>query len=96
MTASVPLGLWQDSDFNLHELEFVPGDRLLLITDGIVEVSRQNGEVFGEGRLMELLQRTARERPSEVVRMLARAVVEHRATPLLDDATAVCIDYRRR
>jgi serine phosphatase RsbU (regulator of sigma subunit) len=92
----VPIGLWPDSDFTTHELELSPGDRLLVVTDGILEAAPDDGEPFGEQRLAELLEATRGERPPEVVRQLTRAVVDHRDGQLVDDATAVCVDYRRR
>jgi sigma-B regulation protein RsbU (phosphoserine phosphatase) len=49
-----------------------PGDRLLLVTDGIVEATSPAGEEFGEARLAEL----ARAHAASTVETLRDAVVE--------------------
>jgi sigma-B regulation protein RsbU (phosphoserine phosphatase) len=42
------LGLFEDTGFPTTELPLDAGDRLILYTDGIPDVSRRNGEWFGE------------------------------------------------
>jgi sigma-B regulation protein RsbU (phosphoserine phosphatase) len=37
------------------ELELEVGDRLALYSDGVIEAMSGNGEMFGEGRLLEAL-----------------------------------------
>jgi serine phosphatase RsbU (regulator of sigma subunit) len=92
----LPLGLFQHADFQQHTLTFKPGDRLLLVTDGVLEAAPDDGPAFGDDGVADLLRATSREHPSEVVRTLTGSVMQHRGAPLLDDATAVCVDYRRR
>jgi serine phosphatase RsbU (regulator of sigma subunit) len=95
LEADVPVGLFRDTEYTAQDLRLAPGDRLLLFTDGIVEAESPTGEPFGEGRIEETLLATSAEHPSEVVRKLTRDVMAYRGEPLIDDATAVCVDYRR-
>jgi sigma-B regulation protein RsbU (phosphoserine phosphatase) len=47
----LPLGVLDDESWPEHEVRLVPGDALLLYTDGILEGTNATGEAFGRGRL---------------------------------------------
>lgn len=96
LDSDLPIGLFEEAEFVQQTLQLSPGDRLLLLTDGIVEAAPEDGDPFGEEGVLALLLETRHEHPTEVVRKLTRAVIDHRAAALVDDATAVCVDYRRR
>ncbi|MCC6352641.1 MAG: SpoIIE family protein phosphatase [Verrucomicrobiae bacterium] len=51
------LGLLPDTAFTQAEARLLPGDSLLLFTDGAVEVSDASGEELGEERFIQLLRR---------------------------------------
>ena len=72
-----------------------PGDALLFFTDGIVEADSPDGEPFGVERLVDLTRRALSDQQTlaETVRRLVRAVRAHRAGPLADDATILCVDW---
>jgi sigma-B regulation protein RsbU (phosphoserine phosphatase) len=53
-TATV-LGLFTDWECEVRETELAPGDLLVLYTDGITEAMSDEGEEFGEDRLLETL-----------------------------------------
>lgn len=92
--ADLPLGLFLDATYRAQGLELAPGDRLVLVSDGITEATPAEGAEFGEDRLVALLRDAADLTPSEVVRTVTTAVMEHRAGDLADDATVVCLDWR--
>ena len=73
-----------------------PGDRVLLHTDGIAEARSTAGEPFGAERLADLLVREslAEQAAPELLRRLLSAVVDHRSAPMVDDATAVLLEWR--
>lgn len=79
-----------------HQLE--PGDRLVFVTDGVLEARSADGEFFGEERLGDHLVRaiTAGLPAPETVRRLAAAVLEHQDGPLRDDATIVFVEWSGR
>jgi len=59
LPGSLPLGVLaevtcEEARFYLH-----PGDRILLLSDGVVEARRTNGELFGFDRVHRLSQQTA-------------------------------------
>ncbi|MGK2948319.1 MAG: PP2C family protein-serine/threonine phosphatase [Acidimicrobiales bacterium] len=72
-----------------------PGDAVLFYTDGVVEAHQPGGELFGVERLVDLVgqQASSELAPEEVVRRLARAVVEHQSEQLDDDATLVLVQW---
>ncbi len=51
----LPLGIFSDAAFEPRAVTLQPGDVLLLYTDGICEALREDGEEFGESRLIECL-----------------------------------------
>jgi serine phosphatase RsbU (regulator of sigma subunit) len=91
----VPIGLFPDSEYTLQQGRLQPGDRLLLLSDGVTEAAPVDGEEFGEGRVADHLLASAGDPPFEVARQLILEVMEHAGRPLQDDATMICLDYRR-
>jgi serine phosphatase RsbU (regulator of sigma subunit) len=88
-----PMGLSPETEYRLQAIELLPGDRLLLLTDGVDEAHDVAGPQFGIDRVADLLRSHAELPPVEFVRRLTRAVTEYRTGPLADDATAVCLDW---
>lgn len=79
-----------------HQLE--PGDRLVFVTDGVLEARSVDEDFFGEERLGDHLIRatTAGLAAPETVRRLAVAILEHQDGPLRDDATIVFVEWGGR
>jgi serine phosphatase RsbU (regulator of sigma subunit) len=73
-----------------------PGDRLLFFSDGVVEAKAQDGEPFGEARLMDLFGRVslAGLGPAETMRRLLQAVLAHQGASLVDDASMVLVEWK--
>jgi phosphoserine phosphatase RsbU/P len=97
---SPPLGLmeWAGPDHvpPLTSVDLEPGDGLLFYTDGVVEARDATGQLFGEERLRDFLERASASgrEPAEALRHLIRSVVDHNApTPLRDDATTVYVRW---
>jgi sigma-B regulation protein RsbU (phosphoserine phosphatase) len=51
----MPVGLWNEIDFDCFEVPVRAGDRLLLYSDGVTECINRKGEAFGERRLLDYL-----------------------------------------
>jgi hypothetical protein len=60
---SLPLGVIEKPNFSVLEFQVGPGDRLLLLSDGIAEATDDEGRLFGFERVLELVraQPSARE-----------------------------------
>jgi serine phosphatase RsbU (regulator of sigma subunit) len=73
----------------IAEVQLEPGDTVLFFSDGVTEARSEDGELFGEGRLIDHLTRAAvsREPLPELMRRLAHAIVDHEGHQLRDDAT---------
>jgi Stage II sporulation protein E (SpoIIE) len=92
---SQPLGMGGDiAEVAEHHLE--PGDSLLLFTDGVIEARSDREEAYGDERLSRTLERQLQADLSsaEIVRGLARSLLEHRTGSLQDDATMLLLQWR--
>ncbi len=58
----IPLGIFEESDFETGEAMLMPGDLLVLYSDGITEAGQSSGREFGEERLRALVE-TGRTKP---------------------------------
>lgn len=59
LEGSLPLGMLEAPEFSLLHFTLQPGDRLMVLSDGIAEATDPDGHLFGFDRIHELLQ-TAR------------------------------------
>ena len=90
----MPLGV-DDASAEVAEEVLEPGDRLLLYTDGVTEARTADGDRFGRGRLVDLVERheTAGLPAPETLRRLAHAVIRHQPGTPADDATLMLVQW---
>ncbi|MFZ1993367.1 MAG: PP2C family protein-serine/threonine phosphatase, partial [Solirubrobacteraceae bacterium] len=81
----LPFG-WGEHRYRVQRLGLAPGDRLVFLTDGLVE---RNGDVDIQG----LVAAGAGMHPREAVQHLIRAVLQASEGHLKDDATVMCLDW---
>jgi sigma-B regulation protein RsbU (phosphoserine phosphatase) len=85
--AGLPLGVVNEDSWTEREILLVPGDTLLLYTDGILEGANHRGEPFGRLRLDEAL-RLGPVRAGPLVQHIERHYKAFcNGTPDLDDRT---------
>jgi serine phosphatase RsbU (regulator of sigma subunit) len=53
---SLPLGLIEDLDCSAVKFQLSPGDKLMLVSDGVVEATDEQGNLFGFDRVLELVR----------------------------------------
>jgi serine phosphatase RsbU (regulator of sigma subunit) len=69
---------------------FVPGDRLLLYTDGVIEARNRDNEFFALPETMEGIR--ASTTPSEFLEELHQALIRHTEGHLADDVAMILVD----
>ena len=87
LPVDLPLGLFADTTYRGTELVLHPGDRLVLVTDGMLERNAAGLD------LAQAIADTRTLHPREAVRALADRVLDVTGDVLTDDATALCVDW---
>ena len=87
LPVELPFGLFADTSYQSTTLRLQPGDRLVLVTDGMLE---RNAAGLDLGRA---ITDTRRLHPREAVRALADLVLAVTDDVLADDATVLCLDW---
>jgi serine phosphatase RsbU (regulator of sigma subunit) len=82
-----PFGVLPGKSFEVQPFPLEPGDRIVLLTDGMQERNAVNLDVA------KALIDTADLHPREVVHRLGAAVLDETGGDLRDDATMVCLDW---
>lgn len=59
-----------DAQYNQGTFDFRPGDEIFLYTDGITEAMNENGDMYGEKRLIDILNSNKRETAKEVCELI--------------------------
>lgn len=70
------LGLIPNVPYDQGEIHLAPKDTLVAYTDGITEAENSFGEQFGEGRLINTVQRNLEKSADEIVTSIISAVSE--------------------
>lgn len=89
------LGLFEDWDCEVEELQLLPGDTLVLYTDGMTESFNGSGEEFGEHRLVEALRRHRGESSQALVSSLLEEVRQFNPAEQQDDITLIVANCRK-
>jgi serine phosphatase RsbU (regulator of sigma subunit) len=75
--------------FKLTKRQLRSGDRLILVTDGIVDREMEGGGKFGVAGIQEALERSDSTSAASTAMSIQQAVTECWREPLQDDATVV-------
>ncbi len=81
------LGLFDDWKCSIGESSLLPGDTLVLYTDGVTEAFNDRGEEFGERRLVESLRRHGALRPGALMNCILDDVKQFSPHEQHDDIT---------
>jgi len=91
---SLPVGLGAGGTPAVSREPLEPGDTLLMYSDGVIE-ARVGGELFGEERLVEAVERelTSGLPPAETCRRLSLSLLRQRSGETTDDASLVLVRW---
>lgn len=91
----LPLGLFDEADYDEFEFRMQPGDMFVFFSDGILDARNRAGQLFGRGRVEKIVLDCAAKSADCVVDSLFQAVAEHSAgMETFDDQTVVAIRVR--
>jgi sigma-B regulation protein RsbU (phosphoserine phosphatase) len=86
------IGFLDDGDYPMIETELLPGDALLVFTDGLSEAQNRSGVTFGLGRLAGALQATSSKySASEILTAVLDAFDLFREERLVKDDVTVMV-----
>ena len=84
-----PVGMIQRAEYETLDVDFGPGDRLLVYSDGLVEAENAAGEQFSETRLRELVRERADRATPAILDALDRSLRKWRGSETLADDLSV-------
>jgi phosphoserine phosphatase RsbU/P len=88
----LPLGLFDDADYDEFVFRTKPGDMFVFFSDGILDARNEDGEMFGRQRVEQIVARAADKPADWVVDSLFKAVLDYAAAEdPFDDQTVVVI-----
>ena len=92
-STGTPLGLLPDSPpYTQLDFALEPGDRLVLYSDGVTEAQNEEGEEFGEPRLVEVLRASSESSPDTLIDKVIAAIDAFAgAAPQFDDITMLVV-----
>lgn len=97
LEAQLPLGMFDGTHYREQEFEVEPGDRLVIVSDGVHGASPRPDEDFGEACLAAAILDTAYLSPSAAAQRIIGTLIEyHDGADLTDDAVVVCLDWHGR
>jgi PAS domain S-box-containing protein len=96
MSRGIALGIKEDVTYEKDEVSILPGDRLLVYTDGVSEAMNEKMEEFGKERLQGLIQRTDGGCAAALIERILAAVAAHvHDATQSDDMTLVLLQRSR-
>ena len=94
-STGLPLGLFEDADYDEVTVNAQSGDVFVFMSDGIVDATSPSGEQFGRKRLEETVQQNCGKSAAELVQSIFDAVNMHRqAQAIFDDETVLAVKVK--
>ena len=88
------LGGMEGLKYKNYEIQLSKDSKLFIYTDGVVEATNENDELFGAERTIEVLNRVKDKSTKEILDSVQECVDEFVGNaPQFDDLTMLCIEY---
>ena len=93
-SSNFPLGLFRDVEFTVDRAQIYPGDLIVTTSDGVTEAKDAMGSLFGEARILALLEKCSGQMADEVVTQILASIREFVGTaPQSDDLTVTIVRF---
>lgn len=79
------VGAFPFSNYGESRVDLKSGDLLVLFTDGVTEPENEYGEMFGEDRLVDLIERNSHKAEDQIIEMVLSSVRQWTASEELQD-----------
>ncbi len=93
----LPIGLLPDAQYESFEFDLVPGDRLLLYSDGLTECQNPSDDLLDEDGLTDVLTRQiGNSGPKFMRELMGELTAFAQGRPFADDLSAILFEYKNR
>jgi serine phosphatase RsbU (regulator of sigma subunit) len=90
-----PLGSFSDFKYQFEKLTLKKNDTILFMSDGFQEMFNEQGQIFGDERVIEAFQKVAHKSPQEIIDHLTSIGEKWAGNhPLEDDMTLMVIKFK--
>jgi len=91
----LPLGLFDDAEYDEFAFNPKPGEMFVFFSDGILDAQNKARELFGRGRLEQVIAASSNLSADAVVNAIFEAVTEHAGSEeAFDDQTVVVMQVK--
>lgn len=85
----------EDMQYREGRIQLAAGDKIFLYTDGVPEATNADNEMYGSGRLQNILNEHKDEAPADLLPAVKADVDSFvRKAPQFDDITMLCLEYK--
>ena len=90
----LPVGMFGDARYETQHLRLEPGDRLLVLSDGVHAAQPKGRVPFGDSALATAVRRTRLQPAADAIAAVMRSLADyHEGAEADDDAVMVCLDW---
>ncbi len=90
----IVLGIMPDAVFSTSSAQLLPGDKIILETDGVTEAMNPEEILYSNERFIETVGRQKGRNPEEITNAIMNSVTEHaNGAPPSDDITIMTLGY---
>ena len=90
----MPVGMFEQAEFEVVSLKLEPGDRIYMYSDGAIECSSADGEMYGSSRLLGAVNDWSGVPIEKINCVLDREILDwNSSSQFEDDVSMVCIEY---
>ena len=94
LNANIPLGIFENSEFEIYETVLNKGDIIYTYTDGVTEAINSDNEVYGEERLQNSLNNIETTNPTDIAHEVKSSIMEFtNSNSQSDDITMLIFKY---
>jgi len=88
----LPLGMFHNADYETCQVQMGEGDKLILYTDGLCDILNDEGERFGNQRLVDLIMRYSALSAKNLLKVIELNVAKFKGShPQMDDMALIII-----
>ena len=89
------VGAMEGVQYKDYEIQFEPGDKLFVYTDGVPEAADANHNMFGNDRMIDALNIDPDADPYEIMTNVRNAIILFTSgAEQFDDVTMLCLEYK--